>query len=82
MIWQEGVALPCGISRRLAFLMQSLSAAKKIPITKEEARTIQISKARLRPGYMVHDIGCGSGSISVEASMQVEDSGRGHCGGP
>lgn len=42
-----------------------------VPITKEEIRTIQISKARLRRGGIVHDIGCGSGSISVEAALQV-----------
>lgn len=47
-----------------------------IPITKEEIRTIQISKARLKPGNIVYDIGCGSGSISVEAGIQVEDSGK------
>ncbi len=41
--------------------------ADKVPITKEEVRTIQISKARLKPGQIVYDIGCGSGSISVEA---------------
>lgn len=48
----------------------------KVPITKEEVRTIQISKARLRPGQLVYDIGCGSGSISVEAAIQVESSGK------
>ena len=37
--------------------------AEKVPITKEEVRTIQISKARLKPGQIVYDIGCGSGSI-------------------
>lgn len=46
-----------------------------IPITKEEIRTLQISKARLCPGQTVYDIGCGSGSISVEAALQVESSG-------
>jgi cobalt-precorrin-6B (C15)-methyltransferase len=50
--------------------------AEKVPITKEEVRTIQISKARLKPGQVVYDIGCGSGSISVEASLQVESSGK------
>jgi cobalt-precorrin-6B (C15)-methyltransferase len=50
--------------------------AEKVPITKEEVRTIQISKARLRPGQLVYDVGCGSGSISVEASIQVESSGK------
>jgi len=49
---------------------------EKVPITKEEVRIIQISKARLKPGQVVYDIGCGSGSISVEAALQVESSGK------
>ena len=49
---------------------------ENVPITKEEVRTIQISKARLKPGQIVYDIGCGSGSISVEAAFQVESSGK------
>ena len=50
--------------------------AEKVPITKEEVRTIQLSKARLKPGQIVYDIGCGSGSISVEAGIQIESSGK------
>jgi cobalt-precorrin-6B (C15)-methyltransferase len=50
--------------------------SEKVPITKEEVRTIQISKARLCQGYTVYDIGCGSGSISIEAAIQVEKSGK------
>ena len=49
-----------------------------VPITKEEVRVVQISKARLKPGMIVYDIGCGSGSISVEAALQVEHSGHVH----
>ncbi len=49
---------------------------ENVPITKEEVRTIQISKARLKPGQTVFDIGCGSGSISIEAAFQVESSGK------
>jgi len=49
---------------------------EKVPITKEEVRTIQISKARLKPSQVVYDIGCGSGSISVEAALQVESTGK------
>jgi len=33
-----------------------------VPITKEEIRVIQISKARLGSGLTVYDIGCGSGN--------------------
>jgi cobalt-precorrin-6B (C15)-methyltransferase len=47
-----------------------------VPITKEEVRAIQISKARLSSGQTVYDIGCGSGSISVEAALQIESSGK------
>ena len=50
--------------------------AEKVPITKEEVRTIQLSKARLNPGQIVYDIGCGSGSISVEAAFQIESKGK------
>ena len=48
----------------------------EVPITKEEIRALQISKARLSPGQTVYDIGCGSGSISVEAALQIEESGK------
>ncbi len=47
-----------------------------VPITKEEIRVIQISKARLGSGLTVYDIGCGSGSISIEAALQIESTGK------
>lgn len=47
-----------------------------VPITKEEARVIQVSKARLSSGQVVYDVGCGSGSISIEAALQVGSSGQ------
>ena len=50
--------------------------AEKVPITKEEVRTIQLSKARLKVGQTVYDIGCGSGSISIEAALQIESNGK------
>ena len=55
---------------------KAFERTEKVPITKEEIRTIQISKGRLRPGQTVYDIGCGSGSISIEAALQVESSGK------
>ena len=48
----------------------------EVPITKEEIRTLQISKARLCAGNTVYDVGCGSGSISVEAALQIESEGK------
>lgn len=55
---------------------ENFERLEDVPITKEEVRTIQISKARLCSGYTVYDIGCGSGSISVEAALQVGSSGK------
>jgi cobalt-precorrin-6B (C15)-methyltransferase len=49
--------------------------SEEIPMTKEEVRALTISKARLRPGDNVVDVGCGTGSITVEASMQVSPGG-------
>lgn len=50
--------------------------AENVPITKEEIRALQISKARLCPGQTVYDVGCGSGSISIEAALQVGAGGK------
>lgn len=55
---------------------ENFERLEDVPITKEEVRTIHISKARLSSGYTVYDIGCGSGSISVEAALQVGSSGK------
>lgn len=49
---------------------------EQVPITKEEIRVIQLSKARLVEGNTVFDIGCGSGSIAVEAALQVGKQGK------
>ena len=55
---------------------EEFERAEKVPITKEEVRVVQISKARLKPGQIVYDVGCGSGSISIEAGLQIESSGK------
>ena len=55
---------------------ENFERTDKVPITKEEVRVVQIAKGRLQLGYTVYDIGCGSGSISVEAALQVESSGK------
>ncbi|MGY5146846.1 MAG: precorrin-6Y C5,15-methyltransferase (decarboxylating) subunit CbiT [Candidatus Nitrosopumilus sp. bin_7KS] len=55
---------------------EEFERAEKVPITKEEVRVVQISKARLKTGQVVYDIGCGSGSISIEAALQIESSGK------
>jgi cobalt-precorrin-6B (C15)-methyltransferase len=48
---------------------------EEIPMTKEEIRALTISKARLKPGDNVIDVGCGTGSITVEAAKQVSPGG-------
>jgi cobalt-precorrin-6B (C15)-methyltransferase len=44
--------------------------------TKEEVRVLTISKARLREGSVVIDVGCGTGGLTVEAALQVGYKGR------
>ncbi len=44
--------------------------------TKEEIRVLSISKARLREGFVVVDVGCGTGGLTVEAALQVATTGK------
>ena len=44
--------------------------------TKEEIRVVTISKARLREGSIVVDVGCGTGGLTVEAARQVAPKGK------
>jgi cobalt-precorrin-6B (C15)-methyltransferase len=44
--------------------------------TKEEIRVVTISKARLCEGGYVVDVGCGTGSLTVEAALQVMQKGK------
>lgn len=46
----------------------------KVPITKEEIRSIIIGKLRLKEGIESIDVGCGSGSISIELAIQTKTS--------
>jgi len=55
---------------------EEFERVESVPITKEEIRAIQLSKARLNSGDTVYDIGCGSGSISVEAALQIGKDGK------
>ena len=44
----------------------------EVPITKEEIRALVISKLRLKEDSWVIDVGCGSGSITVEICLQAK----------
>lgn len=45
----------------------------KVPMTKEEVRSISLSKMRLCADSVVYDVGAGTGSISIEAARMAED---------
>jgi cobalt-precorrin-6B (C15)-methyltransferase len=45
--------------------------SENVPITKEDIRSIVLSKLRLRKNYSVIDVGCGSGSITIEICLHV-----------
>ena len=42
-----------------------------VPITKEDIRAIAISRLRLKEGHSAIDVGCGSGSITVEICLKT-----------
>jgi precorrin-6Y C5,15-methyltransferase (decarboxylating) CbiT subunit len=44
-----------------------------VPMTKEEVRTVTLSKARIKADSIIYDIGAGTGSITVEAALLAAD---------
>lgn len=44
--------------------------------SKEEIRVLTISKARMKEGAIVVDVGCGTGGLTVEAALQVGYKGK------
>lgn len=44
----------------------------KVPMTKEEIRTVSLAKLRLTEQAVLYDIGAGTGSVAIEAACQSE----------
>ncbi len=45
-------------------------------MTKREIRAVTLSSLRLAAGHVVWDVGAGSGSLTVEAALMVEEDGK------
>lgn len=54
---------------QLPGIADDLFIRDKVPMTKEEIRILTMCKAKVRPDSIVWDIGAGTGSLSIEASM-------------
>ena len=60
-----------GQNRRVHGLPDELFQRDKVPMTKEEVRSVSISRLGLGEGDIVWDVGAGTGSVSIEAALQT-----------
>ena len=57
--------------RRVHGLPDEAFLRGKVPMTKEEVRSVSLSRLALREDDLVWDVGAGTGSVAVEAALQA-----------
>ncbi len=62
-----------GKNRWVPGISDSCFLRGQVPMTKEEIRTLSLSKLRLEPGSILYDVGAGTGSVSIEAALILEE---------
>ena len=64
--WEHRSVLPSGIT-------DGSFIRSEVPMTKSEVRCIAVSRLQVSRDAVVWDVGCGSGSVSVEAAFRCPD---------